>query len=91
MIPVSIATAVLIYLTVTLLGVIIVWVRFERSRSFKKYQVHPKEVWNCSVCTYTYVDSLHQDLSKCPQCKSWNRRGEDEEVGGAAAGKKKPL
>lgn len=78
MIPVDISTAVLIYLTVTLLGVIFVWVRFERSTAFKKYQVHPKEVWNCTVCTYTYVDSLHRDLSKCPQCKSWNRRSEAE-------------
>ena len=77
MIPVDISTAVLIYLTVALLGVILVWVRFERGTAFKKYQVHPKEVWNCSVCTYTYVDSLHQELSRCPQCKSWNRRTVD--------------
>ena len=77
MIPVSIATAVLIYLCVALFGVIMVWVRFERGDAFKKYQVHPKEVWNCSVCTHTYVDSLHRDLSRCPQCRSWNRRPAD--------------
>ncbi len=79
MIPVDISTAVLIYLSATLLAVIIVWVRFERGGSFKKYQVHPKEVWNCSVCTYTYVDSLHRELSRCPQCKSWNRRPAEKE------------
>lgn len=78
MIPVDISTAVLIYLCVTLVVVMFVWVRFERSGAFKKYTVHPKEVWNCSVCTYTYVDSLHQELSQCPQCKSWNRRAEEE-------------
>jgi hypothetical protein len=74
MFAVDISTAVLIYLSVTLLGVIFIWVRFERSRAFRKYDVHPKEVWNCEICTYTYVDSLHQTLSRCPQCKSWNRR-----------------
>lgn len=76
MIPVDISTAVLIYLSVTLIVVMCVWVRFERSEAFKKYQTHPKEVWSCTVCTYTYVDSLHQQLSRCPQCKSWNRRSE---------------
>ncbi len=79
MIPVDFSTAVLIYLLVTLIGVIAVWVRFERGDAFKKYNVHPKEVWNCSVCAYTYVDSLHRELSKCPQCQSWNRRNEDDD------------
>ena len=78
MIPVDISTAVLIYLCVTLLGVFFFWVRFERGGAFGKYQTHPKEVWNCSVCTYTYADSLHRELSRCPQCKSLNRRSEDE-------------
>lgn len=79
MIPVGFSTAVLIYLLVTLVGVMIVWVRFERGESFKKYKMHPKEVWNCTVCAYTYVDSLHQELSKCPQCQSWNRRAAELE------------
>ena len=82
MIPVGISMAVLIYLFMTLAGVLFLWVRFERSEAFKKYQTHPKEVWNCTVCTYTYVDSLHRDLSRCPQCKSWNRRsGEGSDAG----------
>ena len=37
MFPVDISTAVLIYLSVTLLGVIFIWVRFERSGSVELF------------------------------------------------------
>ena len=76
MIPVQIDMAILIYLMFPLAAVFLLWVSFERSESFKKYSIQHKEVWQCSICTYTYVDSTHSAISRCPQCGSFNQKEE---------------
>jgi len=78
MIPISISTAVVLYLLFSLFAIFALWVRFEKGTVFQKYSIHPKEVWTCEICAYTYVDSQHESLSQCPQCKSWNKKGENE-------------
>jgi len=77
MIPVSVSTAVFLYLIFTLFTIFIFWIWFEKGKAFQKYELQPKEVWVCNICTYTYVDSQSEGLSRCPQCKSWNEKEEE--------------
>lgn len=76
MIPVTFSWAVLIYLCATLIGVLLAWVRFEKNDVFRRYPEKLRVVRNCPICAHTYVDSHLEDLSRCPQCGSLNRRKE---------------
>ena len=75
----DISTAVFLYLIFSLFAIFALWVRFEKGGVFEKYSIHPKEVWVCEICAYTYVDSKHESLSQCPQCQSWNKKQESED------------
>ena len=74
MISVDISTAVFLYLIFSLFAIFLLWVRFEKGGVFQKYSIHHQEVWLCEICAYTYVDSRNEDLSRCPQCQSWNKK-----------------
>lgn len=34
----------------------------------------PRFVWVCGVCTYNYVNTREDKISKCPRCGSYNKR-----------------
>jgi len=74
MISVDISTAIFLYLVFSLFVIFVLWIRFEKGKVFEKYPVKHQEVWTCEICAYTYVDSKHEDLAQCPQCKSWNKK-----------------
>jgi rubrerythrin len=63
-----------LYLILALMAIFILWVWFERGESFRKYSIENKEVWVCDICSYTYVDSQHDAISRCPQCESLNHK-----------------
>ena len=59
------------------------WILFEKRTALPKYVREDANVWECSICAYTYVDSTHHEISQCPQCKSYNKKPhEDRLVGG---------
>jgi rubrerythrin len=74
MIPLDIGSAVLLYLMFALAAIFVLWMSYEKSEAFEKYTLDQKEVWECTICAYTYVDSTHDTISRCPQCKSLNKR-----------------
>ena len=74
MIRVDIAMAVFLYLTTALLAVFFLWIFFEKKAVLPKFVREEADVWECSICSYTYVDSTHQEISQCPQCKSYNKK-----------------
>lgn len=77
MISVDVATAIFIYLSITLFVLFALWVRFEHSAAFKKTASDDKEVLQtCPICSFVYVDSMHRDFSRCPQCGSLKDRDE---------------
>jgi uncharacterized paraquat-inducible protein A len=76
-IPVSVSTAVFLYLTFALASIFILWVLFERGASSEKFTFDRSEIWHCSICTYTYVDSTHDTISQCPRCRSFNKKAEE--------------
>ena len=74
MIPLEFSTAIFLYLILTLMSILTLWVWFEKGESFRKYTLHRKEVWVCEICAYTYVDSQNESISRCPQCSSLNKK-----------------
>lgn len=74
MFHVDVSTAVFLYVMSSLLAVFLLWILFERSAALPKFIREEADVWECSICAYTYVDSTHREISQCPQCKSYNKK-----------------
>lgn len=77
MIELDISTAVALYLLLTVVTILLLWLFLDRDAKPKQYASEKKSIWQCQVCTFTYVDSQHDVISKCPQCGSLNKRKEN--------------
>ena len=75
MIRLELSTAVAIYTFLTVIGVLLLWIYLGREEKTAQYTSEKKHIWQCTICTHTYVDSLHEVISKCPRCGSYNKRG----------------
>ena len=74
MIKVDISIALFLYLFVTAVFVLIIWSFFDFGTKMKTYSSDEKYIWYCSICSHTYIDSRHDDISRCPRCGSYNQR-----------------
>ena len=63
-----------------LLIVFILWIFLERKAALPKFVREEADVWECSICAYTYVDSTHHEISQCPQCKSYNKKSLEDRL-----------
>ncbi len=70
----DVSTAVFLYVMSPLLVLFFLWIFFEKKAILPKFVREEADVWECSICSYTYVDSQHQEISQCPQCKSYNKK-----------------
>ena len=73
MIKIDFALAVSLYLIFFGVGILFIWVYFDRNK-FKKYASDEVYMWQCSICMYAYVNSIHQKISVCPMCGSYNKK-----------------
>lgn len=80
MIRVDLSWGVTIYLIFSTVGILVVWGLFGRDKVFRGYVKTDKFIWECSICTHTYVDSKESIYSKCPRCASINKRDKDFRV-----------
>jgi hypothetical protein len=76
----DISTAVFLYVMSSLLIIFFLWIFFEKKAILPKYVREEADVWECAICTHTYVDSKHQEISQCPQCKSYNKRAPEDRL-----------
>jgi hypothetical protein len=76
MIELDISTAVAIYLFLSVVGILFVWLFSDRDKKPRQYSSDKKSVWQCEICVFTYIDSQHDIISRCPQCGSYNKRKE---------------
>jgi len=76
----DISTAVFLYLMSSLLVIFLLWIFFERKSILPKFVREEADVWECAICTYTYVDSTHSEISQCPQCKSYNKKSIEDRL-----------
>ncbi len=80
MIPVDISMAIFLYLMSSLALIFFFWIFFEKKAVLPKFVREEADVWECKICAYTYVDSTHQGISQCPQCKSYNKKLPEERM-----------
>jgi hypothetical protein len=79
-IRVDVALAVVLYLLSALGVVFFMWIFFEKKVVLPKFVREEADVWECSICTYIYVDSTHHEISQCPQCKSYNKKAPEDRL-----------
>ena len=80
MIKLDITTFIAIYAFFSVIVIFIVWIIFGYKEMKKVAPKYTDYVWKCQVCTHTYIDSKHVDMSICPVCGSYNKR-DDSVVG----------
>ena len=69
----SLAVALYLILTTCLILLIII---FKNRKEPKQFSSEKNFLWQCSICTYVYVDSRHTNISQCPRCGSYNKKEE---------------
>jgi len=74
----DISVAIFLYLFFTVIGVFILWVWLDRRPGLSAFNVERKDIWQCSICSYVYIDMKDVDLSRCPRCRSINKKVTDE-------------
>ncbi|MGH7198569.1 MAG: hypothetical protein ACREH5_07520 [Candidatus Omnitrophota bacterium] len=80
MFRVDVSTAVFLYLMSSLFAIFLLWILFEGKAILPKFVREEADVWECSICAYTYVDSTHREISQCPQCKSYNKKAPEDRL-----------
>jgi hypothetical protein len=77
MIRIDITALVFLYILFSVIAIFIVWavMGYRKFRSVTpQNRDHIEHAWKCSICFHTYIDSLHEDISVCPLCGSYNKR-----------------
>ena len=74
MIRLTLSAAVSLYIFLSVLGVLLIWIVFERSKILKTASFSERHLWHCEICLLPYVDSLSDQISPCPHCGSLNSR-----------------
>ena len=76
MIILDISTAVFFYILFSVIAILIIWVIFGYKKIKRLPMKESDSIWKCSVCLHIYVDSKSENISSCPMCGSYNKKGE---------------
>jgi len=76
MVKIDISLALFFYLFGTVIVTILLWMWLDRKVKFNAFKIGGEDVWQCSICGYVYIDRESENLSRCPRCKSINKRRE---------------
>lgn len=73
MIETTLSTIVMIYLLLTLGLLLGLWAVRHYQRRKIKFLCVEEHIACCEYCHYSYLKKIASSLSRCPQCKSFNR------------------
>jgi len=79
MIRLEFELAIFLYLLILIFGFLIAWLAFSKINISPPGKRLLESIWQCSICTYIYVDSKNKRLSICPRCDSYNERDNKRE------------
>ena len=79
MIRLTFSAAIGLYVFLSVLGLLGIWLGFERSRTVRRVSFAERHLWHCEVCVTPYVDSRSDRISRCPNCGSLNARNQGGE------------
>lgn len=72
MIEVSSGTAVVLYLSLTILTVLAAW-GYQHCRRRPKLELAAQQLYICEYCCCIYLGSRLKSISRCPECQSLNK------------------
>jgi uncharacterized paraquat-inducible protein A len=73
MIELSTNAAIMLYLSMTLIPLLGLWVFQHWSARQKKIDVSDQELHVCEYCHFAYLEEIATKITKCPQCHSFNK------------------
>lgn len=76
MIQIELPTAITIYSAVLGLLIAGIWIYTEIFVRRPHRYLGKQFLWRCTYCAFIYLDEGAQQVSKCPQCESFNSVGE---------------
>lgn len=86
MIKLDISMAVFFHIFFTAILILMVWSFIDFGTKLRTFGSDEKFIWHCPICANTYIDSRHDDISRCPRCKSYNEKLKKEDLlGGRSA------
>jgi rubrerythrin len=74
MIKIEFSLAIAVYIILTAVVVLFLWLLFGKKKSSNMFFSENRFFWQCDICMYVYVDSRHNVISKCPKCGSLNKK-----------------
>jgi hypothetical protein len=75
MIRLDISTLIFFYVLFSVIVILVVWI-VSGYRKLSGPADNIDYTWRCSVCSYAYIDSKHDEISVCPLCGSYNKKEE---------------
>lgn len=73
MISLSMTTALMLYLALTLIILFSLWGYHHYTLRNKKIIVSEEELFLCEYCHFAYLADRAKQVNKCPQCSSYNK------------------
>ena len=74
MIELTFTTAFMLYLGLTLMFVMGIWIYSHFKSKQKTIFTCEKELFICEFCHYAYLEDQIKKLNKCPQCGLFNKK-----------------
>ncbi len=59
---------------------LLIWAHQEGKKRFRSLDKEEGYLWQCSICTFIYLDPEEDHLSLCPRCQSFNKRMPEREI-----------
>lgn len=75
MIKLDISTLIFFYTLFSAVVILIIWAISGYRGMDRAAGKDIDFVWKCSICFHSYVDSKHDEISVCPLCGSYNKKG----------------
>lgn len=73
MIEVAPNTAIMLYLAISLTAILGLWLYSHASKRKKKIVTSEQRLLVCEYCHCAYVEDLTKEVTKCPDCNSFNK------------------
>lgn len=73
MIQISITTAIIIYLSLSLLLLFSLWLKHNNERRQRTPQAPLSQLYICEYCHFPYLGETEVPVTRCPQCSSMNK------------------
>lgn len=73
MIELSQGTALLLYLGITLICILGVWIASHYRSRKRCFMPLEKELITCEFCLFAYLDESAKKITRCPKCDSYNK------------------